>query len=76
MERVADVATRVKVRDPGYGATAKMVLACAMTMLEEREKMPKGGVLTPGGAFAATSLLDRLSDTSALSFETLSSTTS
>jgi len=47
-------------RDPGYIATSSCLVQAGLTILLEREKMPKGGVLTPGYAFRNTGLLDRL----------------
>lgn len=45
----------------GYTTTALMALDCALTLLQEQDKLPvKGGVLTPGSAFANTSIIERL----------------
>jgi len=47
--------------DPGYGGTAKMVLASAIMLLTENKRLPvKGGVLTPGAAFGRTTLINHL----------------
>jgi len=47
--------------EPGYIATAKMLIACAMTLLEEQSRLPvKGGVFTPAFAFGRTTLMERL----------------
>uniref|UniRef100_A0A1B6G4X9 Saccharopine dehydrogenase NADP binding domain-containing protein n=1 Tax=Cuerna arida TaxID=1464854 RepID=A0A1B6G4X9_9HEMI len=52
---------KVSGTDPGYGATSLMVLWCAITVLKETDKLPnKGGVFTPGAAFANTSLISEL----------------
>ena len=37
--------------EPGYVATPAIFFALALCVLEERETMPKGGVLTPSAAF-------------------------
>lgn len=75
-EERANAVTRVSVRDPGYGATVRMLLACAMTMLKERPSMPDGGVLTPAATFGGTSLVQRLRDTKALQLDVLHTSTS
>jgi len=46
--------------DAGYGATSIMMVASAMTILREADKIPRCGVLTPGFAFQDTSLVDRI----------------
>ncbi len=47
--------------EPGYIATSKIVVSCAVVLLKEQNKIPvKGGVLTPAIAFASTSLIERL----------------
>ncbi len=45
--------------EPGYWATSRSVVACAITLLDESAFVPKG-VLTPGPAFSNTSLIQRL----------------
>jgi short subunit dehydrogenase-like uncharacterized protein len=51
----------VKGTNPGYKATNIIFLHSALIILKEKNKMPKkGGVYTPGVAFAKTSLVDRL----------------
>lgn len=46
----------------GYGATCVAVLASAVTILKEKEKLPStGGVIPPGACFAKTSLISNLS---------------
>jgi hypothetical protein len=37
--------------EPGYVATPAIFFALAMCVLEERERLPKGGVFTPAAAF-------------------------
>lgn len=44
----------------GYGTTCAGVLLCALTILKESDKMPKGGVLMPGAAFYNTDLIKNL----------------
>lgn len=58
---------RVSGPEPGYDATSRMVVACALTVLEEAPAMLAGkaagcgpGVLTPGAAFRGTHLVPRL----------------
>ena len=47
--------------DPGYLGTSTMCVACAIILLREQDRLPfRGGVLTPGVAFARTSLKDYL----------------
>ncbi|XP_013786030.1 saccharopine dehydrogenase-like oxidoreductase isoform X2 [Limulus polyphemus] len=51
----------VKGPDAAYLATSIFLVHCGLTTLKDEDKMPgKGGVLTPGAAFAKTSLLGRL----------------
>lgn len=47
----------------GYTTTALMALDCALTLLQEQDKIAvKGGVLTPGAAFGNTNIIARLID--------------
>jgi short subunit dehydrogenase-like uncharacterized protein len=47
--------------NPAYRATAAMLLQSGLTVLREQDRMPqKGGVYTPGVAFANTTLIERL----------------
>ncbi len=47
-------------RNVGYGATCDYLVQSALTILKESEQLPgDGGVLTPGYAFANTSLVER-----------------
>ncbi len=42
------IATEVSGGDPGYGYTAKMLASAALTLVEDRDRLPhRGGVLTP-----------------------------
>ncbi|XP_074660524.1 saccharopine dehydrogenase-like oxidoreductase [Tubulanus polymorphus] len=48
--------------EPGYIATSTLMVQAAVVVLKETSKLPPpGGVLTPGIAFAQTSLVERLS---------------
>jgi short subunit dehydrogenase-like uncharacterized protein len=52
---------RVQGPEPGYVSTPIILLAAAMTVLEERHRLPgEGGVWMPAAAFAETDLLHRL----------------
>ncbi|KAH8247774.1 hypothetical protein KR038_009658 [Drosophila bunnanda] len=52
---------RVTGPNPGYGSTCVALLSTAKTILNESDKMPNtGGVLPPGAAFRATSLISEL----------------
>ncbi|KAH8267324.1 hypothetical protein KR018_006892, partial [Drosophila ironensis] len=52
---------RVSGTNPGYGATCVAILATALTILRESDKMPgTGGVLTPAAAFSKTTLISEL----------------
>lgn len=54
--------TRVSGTDPGYTATGTALLLSATTILNEHTKMPgRGGVLSPGAAFAKTNIIEELS---------------
>jgi len=61
----------VNGHDPGYVATSTCIVQAGLTILKDRAKMPKGGVLTPASAFRDTNLLDRLQARD-LKFEVLS----
>ncbi|KAK2724007.1 hypothetical protein QYM36_002372 [Artemia franciscana] len=57
--------------EPGYYTCSITALQSAITVLEEKEKMPNGGgVFPPGAAFADTSLIDRL-EANGLHFEVI-----
>ncbi|KAJ8932942.1 hypothetical protein NQ314_014321 [Rhamnusium bicolor] len=54
---------RVKGKNPGYGATCATLILSAIMIVTESDKMPgKGGVFTPGAAFAKTSLIKQLNE--------------
>ena len=45
----------------GYGATCEYMVQSGLTILREKDMLPgNGGVLTPGYAFANTSIVKRL----------------
>ncbi|CAG7723461.1 unnamed protein product, partial [Allacma fusca] len=49
--------------NPFYAGSAIMLIQSALTVLNEKDKMPgRGGVLPPGVAFAGTTLVKRLND--------------
>lgn len=56
-----EVCVVVSGKEPGYVATPSIFFALAQCVLDEREKMPRGGVLTPSAAFYdSTTVFDRL----------------
>ena len=57
---MCQVELSLTLRDPGYTSTAQMLCASALTVLNDRNAMPKGGVLTPAVAFRNTSIFDNL----------------
>ncbi|ETN67050.1 saccharopine dehydrogenase domain-containing protein [Anopheles darlingi] len=66
------IRTKVTGTNPGYGATCVSLLLCARTILLEGDRMPgEGGFLTPGAAFAKTSLIEELCK-NGFTFEVLS----
>jgi short subunit dehydrogenase-like uncharacterized protein len=59
----AELIARVRCMDPGYGSTAVIVVACALSLLFDRSSLPhKGGVYTPAIAFRGSALIERLRD--------------
>jgi len=68
------IVVKISGKDAGYGWTCTILLLAAVTILRESDKMPgRGGVYTPGVAFARTSLLEEL-DKHDAKFEVLSLT--
>ena len=64
------IVTRVRGPDPGYVGTSHLLVEAALTVLNEASSLPqKGGVLTPGSAFAKTNLIKRLNDGGKVVFE-------
>lgn len=62
---------KVKGTNPGYGATCVALLLSGLTILDDADKMPnKGGVYSPGAAFAKTSLVEQLTK-HGMSFEVI-----
>jgi short subunit dehydrogenase-like uncharacterized protein len=57
-------------RDPGYGSTAKMMVAAALTLAQVDRRTTPGGFWTPSTAMGS-SLLHALRATAGLSFEVL-----
>lgn len=65
------IRTVVQGPEAGYVATPIAMVQAALTILNESPAMPKkGGVYTPGAAFAKTTLIDRL-DTHGIKFSVL-----
>lgn len=59
----SSIVVKVAGPDPGYGATSLMMVASAMTILQEKDLCTgRGGVMTPGVAFTNTKLIDRIVD--------------
>ncbi|XP_062862876.1 saccharopine dehydrogenase a, tandem duplicate 1 [Trichomycterus rosablanca] len=57
----AKIRTLVQGPEAGYVATPIAMVQAALTILNEPENLPeRGGVYTPGAAFAKTSLINRL----------------
>lgn len=57
----AKIRTLVQGPEAGYVATPIAMVQAAITILNEPDALPKkGGVYTPGAAFAKTTLIDRL----------------
>ena len=55
------ITTRVAGPEPGYMACSIFIVAAAVTMVEERKKLPKeGGVYTPAFLLKDTTYIDRL----------------
>ncbi|VDM94376.1 unnamed protein product [Onchocerca ochengi] len=46
--------------DAGYIATSACVLASALSLLNDADKLPQGGVYTPAAAFKDTGIYGRL----------------
>lgn len=57
----ARITTEIRGEEPGYVVTPVVMVQAAMTFLNEADFLPeRGGVFTPGAAFAKTSLIHRL----------------
>lgn len=58
-----DILVQVEGPHPGYPAAAKAALLSAVTILQERDRLPKkGGVYTPAAAFSKTTIVERLNN--------------
>ncbi|KAI8333901.1 saccharopine dehydrogenase [Chlamydoabsidia padenii] len=55
----AEMTVAVRGPEPGYVATPRIVVQCALTLLKHTDAIPHG-VLTPSVAFWKTDLIDRL----------------
>ncbi|RWR77254.1 putative mitochondrial saccharopine dehydrogenase-like protein oxidoreductase [Cinnamomum micranthum f. kanehirae] len=55
-----EIITRVSGPEIGYVTTPIILLQCALILLGQRDKLPQGGVLTPGIVFGPTDLQNRL----------------
>ncbi|XXG55672.1 hypothetical protein AAC387_Pa03g3283 [Persea americana] len=55
-----EIITRVSGPEIGYVTTPIILLQCALVLLGQRDKLPQGGVLTPGIVFGPTDLQNRL----------------
>ncbi|KAG7159546.1 saccharopine dehydrogenase-like oxidoreductase isoform X2 [Homarus americanus] len=59
----SSIVVKVTGPDPGYGATSLMLVSSAMSILREKNLCTgKGGVMTPGAAFANTKLIELMVD--------------
>ncbi|CAI9109774.1 OLC1v1009670C1 [Oldenlandia corymbosa var. corymbosa] len=66
-----EVVTRVMGPEIGYLTTPIILVQCALILLNQRESLPIGGVLTPAMVFGATDLQDRLQN-NGISFSVIS----
>jgi len=58
-----EVTVVAQSKNVGYGATCEYMVQSALTILQEIESLPgKGGVFTPGYAFANSSIVERLNN--------------
>ncbi|KAL6960813.1 hypothetical protein U1Q18_038577 [Sarracenia purpurea var. burkii] len=68
-----EIITRVMGPEAGYLSTPIILIQCALIVLNQRDNLPKGGVLTPGIVFGATDLQEQLQE-NGISFDTISKT--
>jgi len=54
------IRSRISFPEPGYVATSRIVVACALSLLLERAIDGKGGIFTSAVAFETTQLRQRL----------------
>lgn len=66
-----EIITRVTGPEIGYVTTPITLLQCALILLANRNKLPKGGVYPPGIVFGATDLQERLQQ-NGISFDVIS----
>ncbi|KAM3717975.1 Lipid droplet localized protein [Dirofilaria immitis] len=57
---VKEIVARCVGPDAGYVTTSACVLASALSLLKDADKLPQGGVHTPTSAFKETGIYDRL----------------
>ncbi|RZF42175.1 hypothetical protein LSTR_LSTR004324 [Laodelphax striatellus] len=56
-----EMTMRLTAKNPGYGLTCNALVLAAMTILTEKAAMPgRGGVISPGAAFANTTFVEQL----------------
>ncbi|XP_073387290.1 probable mitochondrial saccharopine dehydrogenase-like oxidoreductase At5g39410 [Physcomitrium patens] len=66
-----EIVTRIVGPEIGYVTTPIVLIQAALVMLDERRRLPKGGVLTPGVVFGGTDYLQRLQQ-NRISFDVIS----
>ncbi|XP_013192378.1 saccharopine dehydrogenase-like oxidoreductase [Amyelois transitella] len=64
---------KVTGSDPGYETTSTLLIISALTILKERSKMPKGGVIAPAAAFHGTNIVETVKTLKCLQFDIESS---
>jgi short subunit dehydrogenase-like uncharacterized protein len=69
-----EIITRVTGPEIGYLTTPIIIIQCALVLLNERDNLPKGGVLPPGILFGPTNLQERLQE-NGISFDFISRNT-
>lgn len=65
------IITRISGPEVGYVATPIALIQCALIMLADRPRLPKGGVYPPGIVFGPTDLQKRLQE-NGISFDVIS----
>lgn len=66
-----EIVTRISGPENGYVTTPIVLIQAALLMSDERNRLPKGGVLTPGVVFGGTDYLQRLQN-NGISFDVIS----
>lgn len=66
-----EIITRISGPEIGYLTTPIILIQCALIVLGERGKLPKGGVFPPGIVFVPTNLQERLQE-NGISFDFIS----